>query len=82
MQECLNVPHYKRRQKAFVQTSPGTDRWFVWCFLSTIVGWNIAMLVVGTFDVNSPLNILMDIVGNLSQIVSQDIALKSIQRHI
>lgn len=68
----LNILYYRRLHQAFARATFLPDRWLIWCFLSSMVGWNVAMLTVGAFGVNTLLHILIANIGNLPQIVSQD----------
>ena len=42
----INILYYLRLYQAAKLTSNHADSWLIWCFLVTLVGWNIAMMTV------------------------------------
>ncbi|MFX0199830.1 MAG: O-antigen ligase family protein [Candidatus Hodarchaeota archaeon] len=66
----VNILYYKWLHRAFTTTLYEADRWLIWSFASTMIGWNIALMTVGAFGVNTFLHILIAMISNLPLIVT------------
>ena len=63
---CINFLYYKRLYVAGSGVRTNADLWLIWCIMSTLVGWNIAMMTVPAMDqVKTLLFMLIRICANL-----------------
>ena len=69
---CLNILYYKWLFQLFAAASSFSTKWLVWCFLGALFGWNVAMLTVGAFGVNTHLHVFFGIISNLKLISMQN----------
>ncbi len=66
----INILYFRRLFQAAKLTSNQADLWFIWCFLSTLIGWNVAMMTVSALNqVNTLLYILIAICCNMPYIM-------------
>lgn len=62
----INFLYYKRLYSAFSFTRNHADLWLIYCIISTLIGWNVAMLTVGSMgQVGGLLYMLIGICVNL-----------------
>ncbi|MFC1512250.1 hypothetical protein ACFL5H_03545 [Candidatus Latescibacterota bacterium] len=66
----INFLYYKRLYLACSIIRTNADLWLIWCILSTLVGWNVALLTVSPMDqVNTLLFVIIGISTNLPSII-------------
>ncbi len=54
-----NVTYYSRLAKGFRLATTFEHRWLIWCLLSSLIGWNIAMLTVAAVSQTLSLLLMM-----------------------
>lgn len=66
----INILYYRRLYQAAKLTSNQADLWFIWCFLSILIGWNVAMMTVSAMrQMEILLYILIAICCNMPYII-------------
>ena len=66
---CINFMYYKRLFRILRYSDNEADTFFVYCLMSTMMGWNIAMFTVAALNqVYTLLMILIGIIANSEQI--------------
>ena len=66
----INYLYYSNLYRAYKISNNNNDKWLIWCIMSALVGWNIAMLTVNALPIISTLLfILMAITQNLKKII-------------
>ena len=70
---AINVLYYRRLCQAGLAARRKEDLWFVWCYASALVGWNIAMLTVSALSqLETLLGIFVAICNNMPQAMKNE----------
>ncbi len=69
----INVLYYRSLYRAWRLCKSVEDRWMVWCLSAALIGWNVAMMTVGTVSVlGTLLFALIALAGSMPRIVAEE----------
>jgi len=77
----INILYYRCLYQAAKRTLNQADLWLIWCILSTLIGWNIAMMTVSAMDqVNTLLFMLIGTSCNMPYIIMMANRLRKLRK--
>lgn len=69
----INVMYYGCLYRAWRLCKSLADRWMVWCLLAALIGWNVAMMTVGTVSVlGTLLFALIALAASMPRLVAEE----------